>query len=198
MKIKAAVLEEMGSPAPYAASKPLKVQDVELDGPGPGEVLIRIAAAGLCHSDLSVMNGDRPRPLPMVLGHEASAVVEEVGPYVEDLSKGDHVACVFVPSCGHCGPAARAGLSRCDDGRGRSQILGRAGTQKQHLLLRTHAGRGTQTDGHPEALGTHPILRTRLGTRRAIPATAQFPQPCRRPTARHHLGARTWRPSLAH
>ena len=116
MKIKAAVLEEMGSPAPYAASKPLKVQDVELDGPGPGEVLIRIAAAGLCHSDLSVMNGDRPRPLPMVLGHEASAVVEEVGPYVEDLSKGDHVACVFVPSCGHCGPCTEGRPALCEPG----------------------------------------------------------------------------------
>ena len=69
MKIRAAVLEEMGLEAPYARSRPLKVQDVDLDGPGPGEVLIKIAAAGLCHSDLSVINGDRPRPLPMVLGH---------------------------------------------------------------------------------------------------------------------------------
>lgn len=107
MKIKAAVLEEMGLPTPYAASRPLQVQAVELEGPGSGEVLLRIAAAGLCHSDLSVINGDRPRPLPMVLGHEASAVVEHVGADVHDLAPGDHVVCVFVPSCGHCDPCAQ-------------------------------------------------------------------------------------------
>ncbi|MFN5567732.1 MAG: alcohol dehydrogenase catalytic domain-containing protein, partial [Bradyrhizobium sp.] len=100
MKIKAAILEDMGRAGPYAASRPLKILDVELDGPGPGEVLVRIAAAGLCQSDLSVINGDRPRPLPMVLGHEASGVVEEVGAGVDDLVRGDHVVCVFVPSCG--------------------------------------------------------------------------------------------------
>lgn len=116
MKIKAAVLEEMGLPAPYAASRPLVVQTVDLEGPGLGEVLIRIAAAGLCHSDLSVINGDRPRPLPMVLGHEASGVVEEVGAGVDDLVKGDHVVCVFVPSCGHCDPCARGRPALCEPG----------------------------------------------------------------------------------
>jgi alcohol dehydrogenase len=116
MKIKAAVLEEMGLPAPYARSLPLKVREVELEGPGPGEILIRVAAAGLCHSDLSVINDDRPRPLPMALGHEASGVVEEVGPYVEDLKKGDHVVCVFVPSCGHCGPCTEGRPALCEPG----------------------------------------------------------------------------------
>ncbi len=116
MKIRAAILEEMGLPAPYAQSRPLQVQEVDLEGPGPGEILIRIAAAGLCHSDLSVINGDRPRPLPMALGHEASGVVEEVGPYVEDLKKGDHVVCVFVPSCGHCGPCTEGRPALCEPG----------------------------------------------------------------------------------
>src|SRR6185369_9000018 len=104
MRIKAAVLRAMGAPTPYAQSKPLSIEEVELDPPGPGEVLVKVAAAGLCHSDLSVINGDRPRVMPMVLGHEAAGVVEELGPGVDDLKKGDHVGMVFVPSCGHCLP----------------------------------------------------------------------------------------------
>ena len=102
MQIRAAVLEASGLPAPYAESQPLKISDVELAGPGQGEVLVRIVAAGLCHSDLSVIDGNRPRPLPMVLGHEAAGVIEELGPGVSDLAVGDHVVCVFVPSCGTC------------------------------------------------------------------------------------------------
>ena len=109
MKIKAAVLEKMGAATPYEKSKPLAVQAVELDSPGDGEVLVKVAAAGLCHSDLSVIDGNRPRPTPMVLGHEAAGVVQELGPGVEDLSVGDHVVMVFVPSCGHCLP--------CSEGR---------------------------------------------------------------------------------
>ena len=71
MKMRAAVLYEMGLPPPYAKSKPIKIEEVELDPPGRDEVLVKIGAAGLCHSDLSVINGDRPRPMPMALGHEA-------------------------------------------------------------------------------------------------------------------------------
>ena len=66
MKTRAAVLSEMGLPRPYAQTRPLQIDEVELDPPGPGEVLVRMRAAGLCHSDLSVINGDRPRPMPMV------------------------------------------------------------------------------------------------------------------------------------
>lgn len=116
MRIRAAVLEQMGLPPPYTESRPLRIQEVELDPPGPGEVLVRIAAAGLCHSDLSVINGDRPRPLPMVLGHEAAGVVEDVGAGVEDLRKGDHVVLVFVPACGHCLPCAEGRPALCEPG----------------------------------------------------------------------------------
>ena len=116
MQIRAAVLHSMGAPTPYATSKPLAIETLELDGPGHGEVLVRIAAAGLCHSDLSVINGDRPRPLPMALGHEAAGVVEEIGPGVDDLQRGDHVVLVFVPSCGHCLPCAEGRPALCEPG----------------------------------------------------------------------------------
>ncbi|HEY9447477.1 MAG TPA: alcohol dehydrogenase catalytic domain-containing protein, partial [Burkholderiales bacterium] len=116
MKIRAAVLDAMRAPTPYAESRPLSITSVELCGPGPGEVLVRIAAAGLCHSDLSVINGDRSRPTPMVLGHEAAGIVEALGSGVDDLKKGDHVALVFVPSCGHCGPCAEGRPALCEPG----------------------------------------------------------------------------------
>ena len=97
MRTRAAVLGAMGAARPYAETRPLRIEEVELQRPGPGEVLIRIAAAGLCHSDLSVINGDRPRPMPMALGHEASAVVVETGAGVSDLQSGDHVYVVAQP-----------------------------------------------------------------------------------------------------
>ena len=102
MKIRAAVLREIGLPAPYAQSRPLSVEEVELAAPGPNEVLVRIRAAGLCHSDLSAINGDRPWPMPIVIGHEAAGEVAEVGAGVTDLAPGDHVVMVFRPMCGVC------------------------------------------------------------------------------------------------
>ena len=125
MDIKAAVLDAMGAESPYAASKPLTIETLQLDAPGPGEILVRIEAAGLCHSDLSVINGNRPRPMPMALGHEAAGIVEEVGPAVggaggADLRPGDYVVFVFVPSCGHCEPCDElqaTGATRADRGR---------------------------------------------------------------------------------
>lgn len=116
MRTRAAVLDAMGATSPYHESQPLKIEALELDPPGPGEVLVRVKAAGLCHSDLSVINGDRPRPMPMALGHEAAGVVEELGAGVTDLARGDHVVCVFVPSCGHCGPCAEGRPALCEPG----------------------------------------------------------------------------------
>ncbi len=116
MQTRAAILTEMGLPRPYATSRPLEIATVELDPPGPGELLIRIRAAGLCHSDLSVIDGNRPRPLPMALGHEAAGVVEVVGPDVHGFSIGDHVITAFVPSCGHCEPCAAGRPALCEPG----------------------------------------------------------------------------------
>jgi alcohol dehydrogenase len=116
MKTRAAVLVEMQRPPPYARSRPLVIEELDLDPPGPGEVLIRVRAAGLCHSDLSTINGDRPRQLPMVLGHEAAGEVVESGPDVRGLAAGDHVILVFVPSCGHCLPCMEGRPALCEPG----------------------------------------------------------------------------------
>ena len=86
MITQAAVLYQMEKDPPYAQSEPLVVEEVELEAPGLGEVLVEMAGAGLCHSDLSTINGSRPRPLPMILGHEASGIVREVGPGVSSLT----------------------------------------------------------------------------------------------------------------
>lgn len=126
METRAAILRSMGATRPYADSRPLSIETVTLDPPGPGEVQVRIRAAGLCHSDLSVINGDRPRPLPMALGHEAAGEVEALGEGVEDLSVGDHVVMVFMPSCGHCSPCAEGRPALCEPGaaaNGRGELL---------------------------------------------------------------------------
>jgi alcohol dehydrogenase len=137
MKTKAAVLSEMERPRPYADAKPLALEELELAPPGAGEVLVEIAAAGLCHSDLSVINGTRPWPLPLVLGHEAAGIVRETGAGVSDLNIGDHVVFSFLPVCGRC--------TNCVSGRGwlceRGVLANRAGT------LLTGARRFQRTDG---------------------------------------------------
>ena len=109
-------MREIGVAAPYAQTRPLAIEDVDVDPPGPGEVLVRIRAAGLCHSDLSVIDGNRPRPMPMVLGHEAAGVVEEVGVGVSGFERGDHVVAAFVPSCGHCRPCETGRPALCEPG----------------------------------------------------------------------------------
>ena len=122
----AAVLRSVGAARPYADSRPLSLEAVTLEPPGPSEVRVAIRAAGLCHSDLSVINGDRPRPLPMALGHEAAGVVEALGAGVDDLAIGDHVVMVFMPSCGHCNPCAEGRPALCEPGaaaNGRGELL---------------------------------------------------------------------------
>src|SRR6266567_4960749 len=141
MKIRAAVLEKMGAEAPYEKSRPLTIEEFELDDPERDEVMVKIGAAGLCHSDLSVIDGNRPRPTPMVLGHEAAGVVQELGPGVDDLAKGDHVVMVFVPSCGHCLPCAEGRPALCEPG-------GAANTAGTLLSGRRHLKRNGETINH--------------------------------------------------
>jgi len=110
MKITAAVLDQIGAPGPYSESRPLRLAQVELEDPRPGELLVKIDAAGLCHSDLSVVNGDRPRPMPMALGHEAAATVVRPGDAGSAFRPGDRVVLAFLPACGQC--------TRCGSGEG--------------------------------------------------------------------------------
>lgn len=116
MKIKAAVLHQSENQTPYAVHAALSIEYVDLAGPGDDEVLVKIVAAGVCHSDLSVIDGVRPRPVPMVLGHEAAGIVEEVGKNVNDLKIGDHVVCIFAPSCGQCSTCSEGRPALCEPG----------------------------------------------------------------------------------
>jgi alcohol dehydrogenase len=143
MKTRAAILTRMGAEAPYAQSRPLLVTEVELQPPGPGEVLLRMRAAGLCHSDLSVIDGNRPRPMPMALGHEGAGVVEALGDGVSDLAVGDHVVTAFVPSCGHCEPCREQRPALCEPGAAANTAgtllsgarrISRGGAQVHHHL----------------------------------------------------------------
>jgi alcohol dehydrogenase len=137
LKVRAAILEESGRQPPYAVSRPLTIGEIDLEGPGHGDVLVKMAAAGLCHSDLSVIDGNRPRPTPMVLGHEAAGVVEHAGPGVSDLQRGDHVVLTFVPSCGHCVPCASGRPALCEP----AMVAGGTGTLLSGMRRMRRAGR---------------------------------------------------------
>ncbi len=108
MKTQAAVVYEPG--------KPIEIEELTLDKPQAGEVLIRYTHAGLCHSDIHVAHGDLEARLPMVLGHEGAGIIEEVGPGVDRVKVGDHVVCSFIPNCGHCRYCANGQQSICDMG----------------------------------------------------------------------------------
>jgi len=116
LKIRAAVLRETGLPAPYSRSRPLEVTELELAPPGPDELLVRVRAAGLCHSDLSVIDGSRPRPVPMALGHEAAGEVVDAGTGVDGFAAGDRVVLAFVPACGSCEPCRAGRPALCEPG----------------------------------------------------------------------------------
>lgn len=116
MRIVGAVLERCGAEPPFSASTPLTISILELDSPGPGEVLVRIEVAGVCHSDLSVVDGNRWRPTPLLLGHEAAGIVEQLGPETSGLALGDRVVMTFLPRCGACAGCATNGRLPCDVG----------------------------------------------------------------------------------
>ena len=102
MKMKAAILRTTSAQRPFSVSKPLSIEEVELDHPKRGEVLIKIKAVGLCHSDLVAITGERAKPMPIVIGHEAAGIVEEIGQDVQGFAVGDHVVPSYVASCGRC------------------------------------------------------------------------------------------------
>jgi len=116
LQFKAAVLRDAGRARSYADSRPLQLEDVTVEGPGAGEVLVRIAAASLCRSDLSVVTGVRAWPMPIVPGHEASGVIEEVGAEVSTVKKGDPVVLVFQPQCGVCPSCVSGEAHLCGPG----------------------------------------------------------------------------------
>lgn len=144
MKTLAAVLRAVCAERPYGKSRPMQLEEVELGAPRAGELLVRIEAAGVCHSDVSVVDGSRVRPLPMALGHEAAGVVEEIGPGVRDVKVGDHVVLTFVPSCGTCDHCSSGRPALCTPAaeangtghllHGLSQITGRGGERIHHHL----------------------------------------------------------------
>jgi len=115
VKIRGAVLERVGAEPPYAISRPLVICELDLDEPGPGEVRVRLEAAGVCHSDLSVVDGGRPRPVPMLLGHEGAGIVEACGDGAT-ISVGQRVAITFLPRCGECDGCKTEGVRPCDPG----------------------------------------------------------------------------------
>jgi S-(hydroxymethyl)glutathione dehydrogenase/alcohol dehydrogenase len=143
MKTKAAVVTEPG--------KHIEIEELDLDGPGAGELLIRYTHAGLCHSDLHILHGDIDARMPMVLGHEGAGIVEEVGPGVTRVAPGDHVVCSFIPNCGTCRYCATGRQSICDWGAtilegslpgGRFPLTGPAGDYGTMCMLGTFSQYG--------------------------------------------------------
>jgi alcohol dehydrogenase len=127
MRITGAVLEESGRAAPFGTTRPLVICELELADPGPTELLVRIESAGICHSDLSVVDGNRPRPVPMLLGHEAAGIVERVGDQVRDVAEGARVVLTFLPRCGECAACATDGRLPCERGsasNAKGELLG--------------------------------------------------------------------------
>lgn len=101
-----------------AYDAPLTVEEIALDDPGPGEVVVRLAASGVCHSDLHMTSGVFKSPLPVVLGHEGAGVVERVGPHVSGVAHGDHVVLNWIPNCGRCRFCAAGRPGLCTNRRG--------------------------------------------------------------------------------
>ena len=98
----------------HATNEALRIEEVELAPPGPGEVSVRIQATGVCHSDWNAIAGDSIVPLPTILGHEGAGVVEEVGDGVEGVAAGDHVVLSWMPSCGRCFYCRRGRRNLCE------------------------------------------------------------------------------------
>lgn len=161
MKIRGAVLETIGAERPYVASKPIRISELELADPGPSELLLKVEAAGVCHSDLSVVDGSRVRPVPMLLGHEATGRVEKVGAAVGNVKVGDRVVLAFLPRCGECEACATNGIMPCSKGSASNEVGELLG-----------GGRRLERDGQPiqhhlgvSGFATHAVVDHRSVTR---------------------------------
>jgi S-(hydroxymethyl)glutathione dehydrogenase/alcohol dehydrogenase len=140
--MRAAVLNRVGDP--------LTIEELELDDPQAGEVLVRLAASGVCHSDLHNQQGVHPPPTPVVLGHEGAGVVESVGAGVDHVRPGDHVVLTWLPYCGKCRwcatgrPARCTGMAWIDDGtmpNGTIRMRRADGTPVKHYTTSSFAER---------------------------------------------------------
>lgn len=157
VRIRGAVLNSTGAPAPYAVSRPITIDNLTLGRPRRGEVLVRVEAAGLCHSDLSVVNGSRPRPVPMLLGHEAAGIVAEIGDGVTSVEVGQRVVMTFLPRCGECDACATNGKLPCSMGS-KSNEHGILLSGSSHLL------RGSEPVSHHlgvSGFATHTVVDER-------------------------------------
>ena len=152
---------EAGAPAPYAASRPVDVTELELADPGPGELLVRVGAAGLCHSDLSVIDGSRVRELPIALGHEAAGEIVALGEGTTGLQPGDHVVLTFVPPCGDCAPCRSGRPSLCEP----AAVAGVAGTLLSGERRVTTNGRALHHHSGISAFAEHVVVDARSAVR---------------------------------
>jgi alcohol dehydrogenase len=159
VNITGAILEEVGRDRPFVGSRPLTISELELDEPGPGELLVRIEAAGVCHSDLSVVDGSRNRPVPMLLGHEGAGTIVSLGAGAagsgrSKLAVGDRVVMTFLPRCGQCAGCATDGRLPCE-----------VGTAANNAGTLVGGGRRLTRDGVPvshhlgvSAFATHAVV----------------------------------------
>lgn len=154
-----AILEKSGAPLPYSESRPITISEVTLTPPGPGELLVEVKAAGVCHSDLSVVNNNRPRPLPMLLGHEAAGVVKEVGEGVTQVAPGDHVVMTFLPRCGECPGCKSHGMRPCEPGSA-ANAAGTLLSGSSHITRHQHSPAGEHVYHHLGVSGfaTHAVV----------------------------------------
>ncbi len=145
----------------YEAFQPLAVEELELEGPREHEVLVKMTASGVCHSDLHYMKGDREHPLPVVLGHEGAGIVEETGPGVTYAQPGDHVVLSFVPTCGKCSFCIKGRQNLCDARYGLRGSMQDGTTRLRKGSQEIHHFNGLSTFGEYAAVPEDSLVKIR-------------------------------------
>ncbi len=139
----------------YAPGEPIRVEEIELDPPKDHEVLVRMVAAGICHSDYHIISGELPSYLPLALGHEGAGIVEAIGPNVTNCKVGDHVVLSFIPSCGKCRYCTSGHSNLCNMGAsilmgpqldGTFRLHGEKGDIGQMCIISTFSERSVVSD----------------------------------------------------